>query len=721
MDITALIAPLNEPQREAVCSDTPTVLVLAGAGSGKTRVLVHRIAWLISAINVPPQRILAVTFTNKAAQEMRFRIERLLNLSTRELWIGTFHGLAHRLLRRHALEAKLPPGFQIIDSGDQLRVIKRLLKSLEIDESRWPPKQLLWYINGLKDEGRRARHLAEASDPFERQMQRVYRSYEELCDRSGLVDFAELLLRALELLRDDPALLDFYQRKFEHVLVDEFQDTNKIQYAWLRLLTQPRDNLFAVGDDDQSIYSWRGALVENLQHFQTDYPHNKLVRLEQNYRSTGHILAAANALITHNQDRLGKHLWTEDGSGEPLSLYAAFNEVDEAYFVANRVQSWASEGNARSDAAILYRSNAQSRQFEEKLMAMNIPYRVYGGLRFFERQEIKDALAYLRLLINPKDDAAFERIINTPPRGIGAKMIDTLRLFARKEETTLWEAMLSLIESKELSARAKNPLIHFRATMAALLDSTEHLALAARTHEVIQQTGLLAHYRKEKGEQAEQRVENLEELITAARQFEIEPTLDPDMPLMDQFLSHAALESGENQSEPATDCVQLMTLHAAKGLEFDLVFLVGLEEGLFPSLQSMEDLARLEEERRLCYVGITRAKQRLVLSYAESRRLYGKETYPRPSRFIREIPSEHLQEIRARTPPSPQRFQRQESLGQHSGEAGLRMGQRVCHGKFGEGVILQAEGEGSQARVQVNFSDSGVKWLMVNVAKLEAL
>ena len=721
MDITALIAPLNEPQREAVCSDTPTVLVLAGAGSGKTRVLVHRIAWLISAINVPPQRILAVTFTNKAAQEMRFRIERLLNLSTRELWIGTFHGLAHRLLRRHALEAKLPPGFQIIDSGDQLRVIKRLLKSLEIDESRWPPKQLLWYINGLKDEGRRARHLAEASDPFERQMQRVYRSYEELCDRSGLVDFAELLLRALELLRDDPALLDFYQRKFEHVLVDEFQDTNKIQYAWLRLLTQPRANLFAVGDDDQSIYSWRGALVENLQHFQTDYPHNKLVRLEQNYRSTGHILAAANALITHNQDRLGKHLWTEDGSGEPLSLYAAFNEVDEAYFVANRVQSWASEGNARSDAAILYRSNAQSRQFEEKLMAMNIPYRVYGGLRFFERQEIKDALAYLRLLINPKDDAAFERIINTPPRGIGAKMIDTLRLFARKEETTLWEAMLSLIESKELSARAKNPLIHFRATMAALLDSTEHLALAARTHEVIQQTGLLAHYKKEKGEQAEQRVENLEELITAARQFEIEPTLDPDMPLMDQFLSHAALESGENQSEPATDCVQLMTLHAAKGLEFDLVFLVGLEEGLFPSLQSMEDLARLEEERRLCYVGITRAKQRLVLSYAESRRLYGKETYPRPSRFIREIPSEHLQEIRARTPPSPQRFQRQESLSQHSGEAGLRMGQRVCHGKFGEGVILQAEGEGSQARVQVNFSESGVKWLMVNVAKLEAL
>jgi len=721
MDITALIAPLNEPQREAVCSDTPTVLVLAGAGSGKTRVLVHRIAWLISAINVPPQRILAVTFTNKAAQEMRFRIERLLNLSTRELWIGTFHGLAHRLLRRHALEAKLPPGFQIIDSGDQLRVIKRLLKSLEIDESRWPPKQLLWYINGLKDEGRRARHLAEASDPFERQMQRVYRSYEELCDRSGLVDFAELLLRALELLRDDPALLDFYQRKFEHVLVDEFQDTNKIQYAWLRLLTQPRDNLFAVGDDDQSIYSWRGALVENLQHFQTDYPHNKLVRLEQNYRSTGHILAAANALITHNQDRLGKHLWTEDGSGEPLSLYAAFNEVDEAYFVANRVQSWASEGNARSDAAILYRSNAQSRQFEEKLMAMNIPYRVYGGLRFFERQEIKDALAYLRLLINPKDDAAFERIINTPPRGIGAKMIDTLRLFARNEETTLWEAMLSLIESKELSARAKNPLIHFRATMAALLDSTEHLALAARTHEVIQQTGLLAHYKKEKGEQAEQRVENLEELITAARQFEIEPTLDPDMPLMDQFLSHAALESGENQSEPATDCVQLMTLHAAKGLEFDLVFLVGLEEGLFPSLQSMEDLARLEEERRLCYVGITRAKQRLVLSYAESRRLYGKETCPRPSRFIREIPSEHLQEIRARTPPSPQRFQRQESLSQHSGEAGLRMGQRVCHGKFGEGVILQAEGEGSQARVQVNFSDSGVKWLMVNVAKLEAL
>lgn len=721
MDITAIIAPLNEPQREAVCSETPTVLVLAGAGSGKTRVLVHRIAWLISAIDVSPQRILAVTFTNKAAQEMRFRIEHLLNLSTRDLWIGTFHGLAHRLLRRHAAEAKLPPGFQILDSDDQLRIIKRLLKSLEIDESRWPPKQILWYINGLKDEGRRARHLPQATDPFERQMQRVYQSYEELCDRSGLVDFAELLLRALELLRDDPALLDFYQRKFEHVLVDEFQDTNKIQYAWLRLLTQPRDNLFAVGDDDQSIYSWRGALVENLQHFQTDYPYNKLVRLEQNYRSTGHILAAANALITHNNDRLGKNLWTEDGQGEPVSLYAAFNEVDEAYFVANRLKSWASEGHARRDAAILYRSNAQSRQFEEKLMAMGIPYRVYGGLRFFERQEIKDALAYLRLLTNPRDDASFERVINTPVRGIGAKMIDTLRQIARQADIPLWQAMLTLIESQELSARAKNPLIQFRAMIEALQDSTEQLGLAARTGEVIQHTGLLSHYKKEKGEQAEQRVENLEELITAARQFELEPTLDPDIPLIDQFLSHAALESGENQSEPSTDCAQLMTLHAAKGLEFDLVFLVGLEEGLFPSLQSMEDHARLEEERRLCYVGITRARQRLVMSFAESRRLYGKETYPRPSRFLREIPSEHLQEIRARTPAPSQRVQHETTFGQNSGERGLRIGQRVRHGKFGEGIILQSEGEGSQARVQVNFSDSGVKWLMVHVARLEPL
>lgn len=721
MDVTSIITPLNSAQRSAVCSNNAAMLVLAGAGSGKTRVLVHRIAWLIKTEGIAPQRILGVTFTNKAAGEMRSRIESLLKIPTRELWLGTFHGIAHRLLRRHAQDAKLPETFQILDSDDQQRLVRRLIKSMGLDENRWPPRQAQWFINAQKEEGRRAASFTAAQDPFEQQMLGIYRAYEELCDRSGLVDFAELLLRGYELLRDNPELLGFYQRKFEHVLVDEFQDTNRIQYAWLRLLTRQQENLFAVGDDDQSIYSWRGAIVENLHHFQRDYPNHSLVRLEQNYRSTGNILAAANALITRNENRLGKNLWTELGSGDAISVYSAFNEQDEAYFVVNRIQDWASKGNTLSDVAILYRSNAQSRQFEEKLVGMGVNYRVYGGLRFFERAEIKDALAYLRLMNNHLDDASFERIINTPVRGIGAKTLDIIRSLARSENLPLWQSMRLLCEDPAFPARVRNPLLQFRELIERLTATTEHLDLWEKTKRAIELSGLDEHFRKERGELAEQRIENLQELINAARQFEAESSRDPELPALDEFLAHAALEAGENQSGTSNDCVNLMTLHAAKGLEFDLVFLVGLEEGLFPSLQSLEDSGRLEEERRLCYVGITRAKQKLYLTYAESRRLYGKETYPRASRFLREIPPEHLEEVRLRGESSNSR--RLVTVGQSpsDSERPFRIGQRVIHSKFGEGVILQSEGEANQARVQVNFAGVGLKWLMLAYANLTAL
>jgi DNA helicase-2/ATP-dependent DNA helicase PcrA len=723
MDITPIIAPLNDAQRMAVTAPPKAMLVLAGAGSGKTRVLVHRIAWLMQVEGVSPNGLLAVTFTNKAAREMRGRIESLLAIPAGGMWMGTFHGLAHRLLRRHARETGLPETFQILDSDDQYRLIRRILKTLELDEARWPPRQIQWYINAQKDEGRRARHLSESYDPFERQLQRVYRIYEEQCDRSGLVDFAELLLRTHEFLRDNPEPLAHYQRRFRHVLVDEFQDTNSIQYAWLRLLTQERDNLFVVGDDDQSIYGWRGAKIENIYQFQRDYPNHQIIRLEQNYRSTGNILEAANALIGYNEGRLGKNLWTDVGAGERIAVYAAFNEQDEAYFVVDRIRQWTQEGCPRSESAILYRSNAQSRQFEEKLMAMGIPYRVYGGLRFFERAEIKDALAYLRLLGNPDDDPSFERVINTPTRGIGARTLDAIRDLARTEPSSLWRAAKLLSEGAALPARARGLLSAFLDLVQGLAQEIREKPLHEQVMQVIQRTGLVEHYRKEKSEQAETRVENLEELVNAARQFESEPLAEGDLSKLDQFLAHAALEAGESQGDPLEDCVQLMSLHSAKGLEFDLVFIVGLEEGLFPSMQSLEEAGRLEEERRLCYVGITRARRKLYLTYAESRRLYGKDNYPRPSRFLREIPSEHLQEIRMRASVSrPVSTPYGASASSPSGATGgFKLGQRVTHAKFGEGVILQAEGEGNQARVQVNFAREGVKWLMLSYANLQAI
>ncbi len=698
-----------------------SMLVLAGAGSGKTRVLVHRIAWQIQVEGLSAHSILAVTFTNKAAKEMRGRIEDLLNVSAHTLWIGTFHGIAHRLLRRHAKEAKLPETFQVMDSGDQLRVIKRLLNTLNFDDSKWPPREVQWYINAQKDEGIRARHMVETADIHQRQMLRIYQAYEELCDRSGLVDFAELLLRAHELLRDNPSVLDFYQQRFRQVHVDEFQDTNTIQYAWLRLLTDGRDNLFVVGDDDQSIYGWRGAKIENIYSFQKHYPNHQVIKLEQNYRSTGTILKAANKIIANNMGRMGKELWTDAGEGELISLYAAFNEQDEAYFVVERIKAWVNEGGLRSDAAILYRSNAQSRQFEEKLMATATPYRVYGGLRFFDRAEIKNALAYLRLMSNRDDDASFERVINTPTRGIGAKAIDDIRSIARDQNISLWAAAIVLINQRTMTARATNALIGFLELIKQLDKQAEELELYEKVRLVVEKCGLVELYQKEKMDKGEEKIENLEELVNAARLFDFDQENEENLGELDMFLAHAALESGDSQADDFEDCVQLMTLHSAKGLEFKLVFLVGMEEGLFPSQQSVDDVGRLEEERRLCYVGMTRAMQQLYLIYAESRRLYGRETYPRPSRFLREIPAEFLQEVRMRATISRPVTAVQAKATSLQATGSYKLGQRVSHAKFGEGVVLQLEGAGAQERVQINFKQAGVKWLMLAYAKLDVL
>ncbi len=722
MDVSTLIAPLNDAQRLAVSAPNQAMLILAGAGSGKTRVLVHRIAWHIKINQISPYHILAVTFTNKAANEMRERIEHMLAISARSMWIGTFHGLAHRLLRQHAEAAKLPPNFQVMDSDDQLRIVKRLMKALNIDDNKWPPKQVQWFINTQKEEGIRARHMPESGDFYQRQMLTIYRAYEDLCDRSGLVDFAELLLRAHELLRDNEDLLHFYRQRFQQVHVDEFQDTNTIQYAWLRLLTEGNDNLFVVGDDDQSIYGWRGAKIENIFNFQKHYPNHQVVRLEQNYRSTGHILKAANTLIANNDSRMGKELWTEAGDGLPISLYSAFNEQDEAYFVVEKIKQWVNDGGLRQDVAILYRSNAQSRQFEERLMTTGTPYRVYGGLRFFERMEIKNALAYLRLAHHHDDDASFERVVNTPTRGIGTKTLDDMRVLAREQNLSLWQASVRLLAENRLPPRAGNALKSFLHLILQLGVETQELSLHETVQRVVEKSGLIELYKKEKQDKGEARVENLQELVNAARLFDADSLNEENLSEIDLFLTHAALEAGEMQGEADEDCVQLMTLHSAKGLEFKLVFMVGLEEGLFPSQQTTDDPGRLQEERRLCYVGITRAMQQLYLTHAESRRLYGKDNYPRPSRFLREIPPELIQEIRLRAHVTRPAATVNTTLGNNTQTSSrYRMGQAVRHEKFGEGVVLQTEGEGDQEKVQINFRNAGIKWLMLAYAKLETL
>jgi len=717
MDPSPILADLNDAQRAAVTAPPGPVLVLAGAGSGKTRVLTHRIAWVIEARGVSPHSILAVTFTNKAAAEMRARVERLLGVPSGALWIGTFHGIAHRLLRLHWREARLAQGFQILDSEDQQRLIRKVVRAAELDETRWVPREVQWFINSNKDEGRRAEKLRDDNDPARRELIRLYRAYEEACTRTGVVDFAELLLRAYELWRDQPALLAHYQRRFRHVLVDEFQDTNSIQYEWLRLTASPAGELFVVGDDDQSIYRFRGARAENLQQFRRDYPHAGLYRLEQNYRSTATILEAANGLIAHNASRLGKRLWTAGARGEPIHLYAAFNERDEAEFVTQRIRAHLERGGARSDIAILYRSNAQSRVFEEAFLSARLPYRVYGGLRFFERAEIKNALAYLRLIASRSDDASFERVVNLPSRGIGARSLEVLREEAQRRGSSLWQAAEASAASGALGAKAAAAVRGFMALIERLAAETRELVLHEQVDQVLKASGLIEHHRNEKAERGETRVENLDELVSAARGFAPESA---ELPPLESFLAHAALESGEGQAQQWEECVQMMTLHAAKGLEFPVVFLSGMEEGLFPHQRSLAGLDDLEEERRLCYVGMTRAMRSLYLSYAEQRRLHGVDSYGQVSRFVREIPAALIEEVRPRVqvarPLAVGRFRVEEPAAD-----GVRLGARVRHGKFGDGVILNVEGSGAHARVQVSFERQGTKWLMVQYANLQPL
>jgi len=734
MDVSHILDSLNDQQRNAVASPAPNLLVLAGAGSGKTRVLVHRIAWLLQAENVSPFAILAVTFTNKAAREMRSRIDELMGQSMGGMWVGTFHGLAHRLLRVHWQEADLPEDFHILDSDDQLRLIKRLVRSLKIDEDRWPAKQCQWYINAQKDEGLRAGNIEHFDDDYTKTMLEIYAAYETECERGGMIDFGEILLRAHELWLKNPQILHHYQQRFQYVLVDEFQDTNTIQYAWLRVLAGTNNQLMVVGDDDQSIYGWRGARIENIQQFSNDFSDSDIIRLEQNYRSTSTILNAANKLISHNQGRLGKNLWTDGADGEPISIYEAFNEQDEARFIVDRLQDWFTSGNRRADAAILYRSNAQSRELEDALLRVGMPYRIYGGHRFYERLEIKNALSYLRLLINRHDDTAVERIINVPTRGIGGRTIDTVRQVAREHNCSLWQACVECANQTLLSSRATNAILAFLKLIDDMQQGCFELELHQKVAHVIEYSGLIGHHEKEGGEKARARIENLEELITAAGSFD-----DPGMQeeeidvtassFLAAFLDQASLDAGDTQADETEDAVQLMTLHSAKGLEFQLVFLSGMEEGLFPHKMSMDNLTGLEEERRLCYVGITRAKAKLYMSYAESRRMHGDVTLCRPSRFIREVPGDLVEEVRLKTTVNrahdPARggatFGRGPGLGAEVPQTQISLGQRVAHGKFGEGVVLNYEGQGSNARVQVNFDAVGSKWLVLSYAKLEAL
>ena len=759
MDVSYLIDPLNEAQREAVCAPPGHYLVLAGAGSGKTRVLTHRIGWLTQAERVPPWAILAVTFTNKAAGEMRARLDALIPGGIQGLTVGTFHGIAHRLLRRHWREAGLPEGFQILDSDDQLRLVKRAIAGLGLDDAKYPHRQATWQINHWKDEGKRPDGIEHRDHPVTHTFVRIYQAYEDACRRAGLVDFGELLLRAHELWLKNPAVLEHYQQRWRHLLIDEFQDTNTLQYAWIRVLAGATGKVFAVGDDDQSIYGWRGAKVENMAQFLRDFPGARTIKLEQNYRSTSTILKAANSVIQRNGSRLGKELWTAGDDGERIALYAAYNEQDEARFVIERIREYIDEHGSARDCAILYRSNAQSRNFEEQLVQRNIGYRVYGGQRFFERAEVKDALAYLRLTANRHDDAAFERAVNTPPRGIGDRTLDTLRRRARGENTSMWEAaLIELSGGSELAGRAKNAVKAFlalidemarafggtgngeRGTEEAISGSSNAsapgsvprspfpvpnlLPLAEQIDHAITHTGLRDFYEKDSRGNGETRVENLDELVNVASRFErTAEDIDAGLSELSAFLSHATLEAGENQGEAWDDCVQLMTLHSAKGLEFPVVFLVGMEEGLFPRQRSVDDEGRLEEERRLAYVGITRAREKLVVTHAESRRMHGTEMLARPSRFLGEMPAELIDEVRPRVHVTRPLYAGRPHEISPSLEESLpvKLGQRVSHPSFGEGVVISAEGSGAHTRLQVNFEAAGSKWLVAAYANLTAL
>lgn len=726
-----ILDALNEAQRAVVAAPLSHLLVLAGAGSGKTRVLVHRIAWLVETHGVSPDQILSVTFTNKAAAEMRHRLESMLQYPMQRMWVGTFHGLAHRLLRTHWQEAGLPQSFQILDGDDQQRLVRRVIKNLQLDEERWPARQAQWFINAKKEEGLRPDNIITEGDIFVEMHTKIYRSYEESCRTSGLVDFSELLLRSYELWDSHPEILSYYQHRFAHIMVDEFQDTNWIQYQWIKKLAGQSAKLMMVGDDDQSIYSWRGAKVENLRRFVDDFPAVQTIRLEQNYRSSKRILDAANAVIACNQNRLGKNLWTSGDEGEKVALYAAFNDRDEARFIIHQIQAWIRQNGKRHEIAILYRSNAQSRVLEEELIQAKVPYRIYGGLKFFERAEIKDVLGYLRLIAHTDDDGAFERIVNMPTRGIGETTLTTLRTYAKEHNFSLWKAAHYIIQQQALPSRATTALAQFLSLIENMTQTSADLPLQNLTEYVLMKSGLIAHHQEDRSEKGLARVENLEELINATSQF-VPDSETAALPPLAGFLSHVALESGEHQADHLSDAVHLMTLHSAKGLEFPLVFLTGLEEGLFPHAMSSQKSQQLEEERRLCYVGMTRAMKKLYLTYAETRYLRGQEMRQRPSRFIREIPIEYVDEIRLKTNISrPTSFtatantaaewkknKTPSAFPSPSTEGSFPLGSRVKHAHFGEGIVLSFEGSGAHARVQLKFK-SGIKWLVLSYANLQ--
>jgi DNA helicase-2/ATP-dependent DNA helicase PcrA len=711
----SFLQSLNPPQREAVTLPHQSALILAGAGSGKTRVLTMRIAWLISTGQVSPLGLMAVTFTNKAAREMLTRISAALPINTRGMWVGTFHGLANRLLRAHHREAGLPAQFQILDTQDQASAVKRLLKSLNVDTETYEPRKVQWFINGNKEAGLRARHV-EAHDEHTRRLVELFDAYDQQCQREGVVDFAELLLRSYELMTLNEPLRAHYQSRFRHILIDEFQDTNPLQYRWLKLFAGPSTALFAVGDDDQSIYAFRGAETANMRQFEREFAGERVIKLEQNYRSHGNILTAANELISRNRERLGKNLWTDAGAGEPIRVFEGHGDQDEAGFIVEEVRALRREGSALSSIALLYRANAQSRVLEHALFTAQIPYRVYGGLRFFERQEIKHALAYLRVMHFPDDDGALLRIVNFPARGIGARSLENLQEAARAATASLWVAAQAQCAGRKEAGKG---LPAFVALIERMREASDGMSLSESLEHVIQASGLADHYLADRDGQ--DRLENLNELINAATLFEQDPdvVVEAGQSVMEAFLAHAALEAGEHQAGAGSDALQLMTVHAAKGLEFDSVFITGLEEGLFPHEQSFADADGLEEERRLMYVAITRARRRLYLTHAQSRMLHGQVRYGLPSRFLSELPENLLLPLNTRRaawaaePAAPVRSA-------PPGAGGFAVGQSVTHPKFGAGVIVDFEGRGGDARVQVRFREAGVKWLALDYARLSA-
>jgi len=707
---------LNEAQRDAVCNLSQNSLVIAGAGSGKTRVLIQRILWLIENNDFSPFSIMAVTFTNKAAREIKIRLSESLDKNIDSMWVGTFHGICYRILRSNYQKASLPKNFQIIDSDDQIRIIKRIMKDNEIDNSQIMPKQVAWYINKKKDQSIRSNKIKD-DDFLIIQFNKIYKIYEDYCSSSGLVDFGEIILRTLELLKSDKEIKSYYHNLFKSILIDEFQDTNTIQYELIKIIAGKDASIFAVGDDDQSIYGWRGAKIENIKKLQKDYKDIKVYRLEQNYRSTGNILNAANTIILNNNKRMGKNLWTEDKSGDLIKIFSANDEVDEATFVIETIQNHISENYNRNQIAVLYRSNAQSRVFEEKLIAKGIPYKIYGGFRFFERAEIKDVIAYIRLAVSNNDNNSFERIVNTPPRGIGEKTKNLLRNFSKNKKISLYESIPLAIKESIITNKAGKSLMDFYDLISTVKSILEKDDLPYQINEIIKITNIKSMYEKNKTEQATSKLENIDELISAAHEF-LNIDLDENETILDAFLTHTALESGEGQGDEWDECIQLMTLHSSKGLEFPVVFLVGLEENLFPSRMSIEE-NNLEEERRLCYVGITRARQKLYISYAQMRRQYGVDNYCLPSRFLSEIPPEVVEEIGYK----PKKFYKKESelLGKKNFKENQMMGKRVIHKKFGEGVVISTEGSDVNTRVQVSFDEVGTKWLILAISNLEII